>query len=56
MITDREELDRLLRQTILKLAEETAYLQARGPWYPLLQGVGFATVAIGVGVALAKAL
>lgn len=56
-MTDEDlELNRLLRQTTLRLARETAELQARPTMYFIRAGVLPAVTIILIGVALAVGL
>lgn len=56
MTDETRELNRLLQQTTLRLARETAELQARPLSQEIRTALGFALVCISLGVSLAVGL
>lgn len=56
MTDESRELNRLLQQTTLRLARETADLQARPLSREIRTAIGFALICISLGVGLAVGL
>lgn len=56
MTDETRELNRLLQQTTLRLAQDTAELQARSISQEIRTAIGFALICIFLGVAMAVGL